>query len=286
MIEVLRAVGSALPLAAAVVSLLGGIAALRVIRRPEFQARRDRRAATIITLGIAALVGGPVAVLTAMIGSAWSGGHWVAALPITALVFGLPAAAVVAGSSLAGFALLGRRGTGSNATAGAVLGPVALGLLCLLGVAAVSTADSMAVAASIEEERQQVAANSEGLHLSIDDVMTDLDEAGNVASVRLRLTIRSDRDLEIEQLPGKLVYPIFVLSKGGNENTEIQVEAPPGSPSKLVAGSATTYDLTFDSSTAGTPERAAPGDWDIEVRIGGADGVRYGLRAQVTLAKT
>jgi hypothetical protein len=145
----------------------------------------------------------------------------------------------------------------------------------------------MFAAAALQLEREEVANQSRGLHLTIDEVVTTLDDRGLVAKVRVRLTIRSDDAVELELLPGKLVYPIFVIAPIGADdpNVEIQAEAPPGSPSVLAAGSATQYDVVFDPSLTGTPTLSPPGDWLLSVGMGGSEGERYGLEATIAVTE-
>ena len=160
MIEALNTVGSVLPLVAVGLSLIGGLAALRVITRPDFPARANRRAALAITVVIATPIGAAAAVLTAMFASAWGGGNWLPALPVTTVIFGLPTVAILSGSSAAGFAILGRLRVGFNAAVGAFIGPVVLGLLCLTAVEMVTASQSMVADARREADRRQIEAQT------------------------------------------------------------------------------------------------------------------------------
>jgi hypothetical protein len=282
MAELLRGVGVAIPLLAVVMSLVGGLFALSLANRGGLRARPDRGSAAGIATVLACIAGGVTAVITSMIGSAWGGGNWLAGMPVAVVVFGFPTAMTVFGASTLGYVGQVRLRPSANGALGAALGPVVLGAACLAGVGVVGVADDMVAAAYLEQDRQEVAANSAGLHLTIDEVVTTVDGAGLVSSVRVRLTIRSDSELTMELLPGKLVYPTFVLSPDGDDpNAEMQAEAAAGSPAVLAAGSETHYDVLFDPAVTGTSVWSAPGEWQLEIRIGGADGERYGLEAPI-----
>lgn len=285
MAELLRLLGEALPLVAVGVSLGGGALALAYVNRGATRSRPDRGAAAVVAVALGVIGGGVAAVVTAAIGSAWGGGNVLAALPTAALVFGLPAAATVSGASVLGYAVLTRWRGGTHAVAGAVLGPAVLAAAGIVAFGLVGLSNQLFAAAALQLERGEVADQSRGLHLTVDEVVATLDDEGLVEVVRVRLTIRSDDDVELQLLPGKLVYPIFVIAPVGADdaNVEIQAEAPPGSPSVLAAGSATQYDVVFDTRLTGTPTLSPPGEWLLRVGMGGAEGERYGLEATIVV---
>jgi hypothetical protein len=282
--ELLRSVGVALPFVGAGLSLIGGLLALAMLRRGGMRQRSDRRMAIGITLLIAIVVGGIVAVFTALIGSAWGGGNWIPVLPIAAGVFGLPVAIIVTGAGLAGYALAVRLRPAGDVAWAAFAGQAVLGLACLLAAELATTAQEMDAAAAIERDQAAVAANSEGLHLTVTSVETTLDAAGMVQRVEMHLQLVSDTDVAIDSIPGKVNYPLFVLSRTRSDpNTEMQVEAPAGSGQRLAPGQPVAYDIVFDTDVSGVPTRGAPGSWFLEVRFAGTNGINYAVEREVDL---
>ena len=288
MAELLRILGEALPLVAVAVSLCGGAMSLAYVNRGAMRLRPDRRAAATVAVVLGVAVGVVAAWFAAAIGSAWGGGDIVGALPVATIVFGAPAAAIVIGASVLGYALMSRWRSGAHAVAGSVLGPLVLGAAGLGAYALVGLSNQMVAAAALELEQQEVADQSRGLHLTVDEVVSTLNEEGLVETVQVRLTIRADTDVAFQLLPGKLVYPIFVIAPAGSDdpNVEIQAQAPPDSPSVLTAGSATQYEVSFDTRLTGTPSLSPPGDWLLSARMGGANGEQYGLEASITVPGT
>ena len=283
MAEVLRQVGTALPFIGVGLAIIGGLIGLRLAYGGAMRQRADRGNAARTGLALAAVGGGLGAVFVAMIASSFTGGNWPGMLPAAAVIAGLPVAGVVFGAAAAGYAFAARVRPAGDASIGAALGPLALLAICLAGYGLSSAANQMDADAAQQQHIDEVAARSTGLHLTVDEATTTLDGNGLVASVHMVLRLRSDTDLGIAQLPGKVAYPLFVLSptKGNDPNTEIQVEAPAGSPQRLEAGIDARYELTFEGSHA--PTQSPPGDWTLEVRIGGSDELAYGLTQQVAV---
>ena len=283
--DVLRRVGELLPFLAVGIALVGGVSGIRSLRGPALQGRSDRRAAAAASIVLALIAAAIAAVFTALIGSAW-GGSFIAALPVAAVMFGAPVAIIVLASSITGYTTAARLRPRSSAAAGAVAGPLVLGAACLLAISLVDMGSGMVADAGAAAERDELLARSSMLHVAIDNTEVDLGADGLVQAVRLRVTLRSDAELVVAQLPGKLTYPLFTLRPGSmnDPDTEIMVEAPVGSPDVLIAGEAVPYELLFDFETSGTPTRSAPGTWLLELRLAATDGQVYGLDVPIAIA--
>ncbi|HEX3265577.1 MAG TPA: hypothetical protein VHR16_07900 [Candidatus Limnocylindrales bacterium] len=281
MADLLRRVGEVLPWLAVGAALVGGVTGAGAIRRGRLRGRPDLGGSVAAATVLSILAGGVTAVFTAIVASSW-GGSFIAALPVTALIFGLPVAILVVGASITGYAVTARLRPRGNATLGAIAGPLVLGAACLLAVGLVDASSRMTAEASAAQEHDDLMSRSTMLHVAADDPVVTVGANGLVRTIRLDVTLRSDIELALEQLPGKLTYPLFTLRPAAAKGpaSEIQVEAPAGSPAVLEAGAGTTYDLLFDFEASGA-ESSAPGAWILQVGFTATDGQAYGVEAPI-----
>jgi hypothetical protein len=139
------------------------------------------------------------------------------------------------------------------------------------------------------------AATSAGLSLGVADVRPTVSADGSVVlSVHLTARVHATRTITVAN-PSTSRYPLFRLIPQGSIGVEGTYVAAPGSSPTLLAGSTTTYDLTFDFrglSVLPPPGRevaiagnlaSAPGTWLLEMQLVDQAGLSYDVTTPVTI---
>lgn len=291
-VAVRRLIATGLPLLGLVCVLVVGLWALLHLRSASVRSRPDLPLALIIAALVGAAVGGFALLVT--VGFAYmdsttgpSPAAYVSGLPIV-IAFGAPVAIV----SLAGYALLTRTVLARAALVGTLLGPAVLFALAagIGGVA--SRAASAANDAETNQAAADLAARSSGLQLGVSEVHVTMAADGSIVTgVRLRATVKATQDVRLDT-GGKTAWPQFSLSEEGR-SVPLGSPTPPG-PAILVAGSTTTYDLSFESPQAfpgplpvivlaSTYGPATPGTWQLRMDLFDPGGVQYQVMTDVVI---
>jgi hypothetical protein len=291
-VAALRIIATGLPILAIVGLVVVGIWALLQLRSASVRSRRDRPFAFIL----AALAGVAVGGFVVLVGVGFAYMDSPAGPPLSAYLTALPiviaVGAPVAIACLAGYALLIRTPLAKAALVGTLLGPAvvfALGTgIGLLAAQASGAADQI----EANQAAADLAARSSVLQLTVSEVhVTTTTDGSIVTGVRLRATVKATQDVRMAT-GGKTPWPQFSLTEQGSY---VPLGSPALSgPAVLVAGSTTTYDLSFESPQAfarllpgivlaSTYEPATPGTWALRMDLFDTGGVQYQVTTDVVI---
>jgi hypothetical protein len=300
--DTLQNVASMLPWLSAAVAVLGGLWALRRIRRVPVVDRAERAIAVGLALALAVLA--PLGVIGMIPMSNPAGGSIGLFLVLGIL---LAVAGFVFLSAIFGYVVLARPRLGAIALAGVIVGPLLLGGTMALGLkvnqdaASAAQADAFATGQAaleiqLREAARQLAERSGVLHVSVRDVTvstapfhdaaTGIDRTV-IGKVRLTLVLRADAPIHVRTDPGWApevwLYPADDPVKAG-----LFAALPVGSPD-VVAAAETPFALEFGYTAdelAGriTYPPGVPGTWTLRVRINPVDSLYLQVETPLVLA--
>ena len=265
-----------------VVAILGGLVAIRAIRRDPIKIRPDRTAGVAAAALSAGVIGAFFGLYVASFASPFVSNQTAAMM---AIEYGGASFTLALLAGLAGYAFTTRFRAGSGAAVGGLLAPLVLiGVLAGAGLGSVklvALADDAGAAATAAE----IADRSAGISIQAETTSVSMAPGGRfIASVTLRVTATSDHDLLFES-GGKSLWPRFYLSLG---TSRLDGEALPGDPTALLAGQSVTYDVEFmtPESTlqgSGTYAPPAPGTWTLDLSFPDVNEGEYKISTTVDI---
>lgn len=286
MTALLQLLTTVTPFLPALVASVGGLYALRAMRREPIRSRTDLRPgiglATLVAAGLGAFASLTVYSLFGM----FSSGPGPEALG-PAAAYGAIVAGLTGLSGLAGYVLLARRASGI-ALLGSVLGPVLFVGVSIGATFVSANLSSAAYQSQQDSDAATIADRSQGLTLTVSDVTASLASDGVAIGVaHLRATIQADRDIAFQ-------------SGLKNDNPQFQVVVMSASPLDLSVGADSavslsrdrdsTWDLTYTvpeqllGPYAGTERAPGPGEWRLRIYFVDTAGAEYLLEQSITVA--
>jgi hypothetical protein len=268
----------------ALVAVIGGIWAIKHIRRPDVRDRPDRPAAIRLIVAVALVGGLALGVLGGFTALIFSGN---APNIAGVLTFGLAAGAIFGFAGTLGYALLARPRFGRIALAGTIVGPALLVGATFFGSSLASTLALGPFEKAAAQHAADVAARSVAVHVAVEAKEVQTARDGTVvAAVYLRVRVSTDVAVSFIADPA---WPCFVLFPP-NPDTAMYLDtcSPAGSPRRLGAGETYLYSLNFQYSdqlikeTQGTYRAGPPGTWTL--RVGFLDQAEREYEVKVPLA--
>ncbi len=268
-----------------VMTILGGLVAIRAIRRDPIKIRPDRRAGVAAAALSAGVIGTFFGLFEASILISFSGNQMTATAATLAIAIGGTAFTLAFLAGLAGYAFTTRFRAGFGAVVGGVLAPLVLiGALAGAGLGS-SKLGALGDGAATAATAAEIDNRSAGMSIHAETMAVSMAPGGRViASVKLRVTATSDQDISFES-GGKSLWPRFHLSLG---TSRLDGEASPSDPTALLAGQSVTYEVAFvtPESTllgSGTEAPPEPGTWALDLGFPDANGAEYKVSTTVDI---